>query len=271
MMKIFQTLTVLILGTIWHNGYTTTLSSAQVALPESAKRVMLKPNECGSAVYGGNQLLWFCAYEQESLPSEDNSLRKEITNQQNANLQLLRENRNLQTQIAAVNHELEKLKLELTNIETKYQAYTPPQTSDTDNDGVDDTYDLCNNSNANQSVNTIGCDPDQEILLDGVSFSFNSIKLTKESKQTLDIVSDKLKNHPGLNFEIAGHTDNSGNARSNSWISKQRATVVKDYLVSKGIDELRFIVRGYGADKPLSTNQTRKGRSLNRRVSLLLQ
>jgi outer membrane protein OmpA-like peptidoglycan-associated protein len=45
---------------------------------------------------------------------------------------------------------------------------------------------------------------------------------------------------------------------------------VLDYLVSKGIDASRLTSVGYGEDKPVTTNNTSEGRTLNRRVELKL-
>ena len=51
--------------------------------------------------------------------------------------------------------------------------------------------------------------------------------------------------------------------------SEQRAQAVVKYLVKKGIDSERLRAVGYGSDKPIADNKTKKGRKLNRRVELV--
>ena len=41
---------------------------------------------------------------------------------------------------------------------------------------------------------------------------------------------------------------------------------VEAYLVEQGIDPGRLVAKGYGPDKPIADNSTRKGRMANRRV-----
>ncbi len=50
----------------------------------------------------------------------------------------------------------------------------------------------------------------------------------------------------------------------------KRAESVKSYLVSKNIDAARISVKSFGEESPKYTNMTETGRSLNRRVEILL-
>jgi OOP family OmpA-OmpF porin len=102
----------------------------------------------------------------------------------------------------------------------------------------------------------------------GINFAWNSSALTPDSHPVLDAVAMQLKRHPELSFEVAGHTDNTGNAASNLDISTKRASTVRDYLVMRGIPASLLSVRGYGNEKPIADNSTAQGRAINRRVSL---
>jgi outer membrane protein OmpA-like peptidoglycan-associated protein len=75
-----------------------------------------------------------------------------------------------------------------------------------------------------------------------------------------------MLNNPNLKIELSGHTDNTGSYLINKQLSKKRAQAVADYIISKGIDANRLKVVGYGPDKPHASNETEKGRELNRRV-----
>lgn len=53
-------------------------------------------------------------------------------------------------------------------------------------------------------------------------------------------------------------------------ISEEYARLVKRYFITKGIDENRLFIKGFGDTKPVATNGTEAGRSKNRRVELLV-
>jgi outer membrane protein OmpA-like peptidoglycan-associated protein len=68
-------------------------------------------------------------------------------------------------------------------------------------------------------------------------------------------------------FEIAGHSDASGEKDYNLRLSTQRANAVRDYLISKfKIAPDRLTAIGYGSDKPLNTADPND--AANRRVQI---
>jgi outer membrane protein OmpA-like peptidoglycan-associated protein len=75
-----------------------------------------------------------------------------------------------------------------------------------------------------------------------------------------------MKDVPNLKIEISGHTDNTGSATVNETLSQQRAEAVVQYLTGKGVSASRMKAKGYGAARPVSTNNTEDGRQQNRRT-----
>lgn len=69
---------------------------------------------------------------------------------------------------------------------------------------------------------------------------------------------------------ITGHTDSSGNEDWNLRLSLQRARMVGDWLVDRGVEADRIDVVGAGSSDPIASNETRYGRSLNRRIDIAL-
>ncbi len=104
------------------------------------------------------------------------------------------------------------------------------------------------------------------LILMGVNFEFNSTRLTPESYPVLYHVSKRLDNNPALKIEIEGHCDSIGTVEVNQRISQQRADVVKDYMIQRGIDENKIKTTGYGFTKPIADNSTDEGRAMNRRI-----
>ena len=74
-----------------------------------------------------------------------------------------------------------------------------------------------------------------------------------------------------LKIEVAGHTDAAGSPATNQDLSVRRAETVKKTLVERyGADANRVTAKGYGPDQPLAANDTDEGRSINRRVEIVL-
>ena len=71
---------------------------------------------------------------------------------------------------------------------------------------------------------------------------------------------------PEAKIEVAGHTDNVGDAAYNIDLSERRAKAVVDYLVQSGVAAERLSAKGYGETQPLDTNDTEDGRANNRRI-----
>jgi outer membrane protein OmpA-like peptidoglycan-associated protein len=99
-----------------------------------------------------------------------------------------------------------------------------------------------------------------------VYFQTNSDELSKDDIAILDAIVVGLQGNPDVKLEVVGNTDNIGGADLNKKLSMQRAQEVKNYLVSKGIDEKRLLVIGNGPDKPVDVNTTPEGRAKNRRT-----
>ena len=82
---------------------------------------------------------------------------------------------------------------------------------------------------------------------------------------------DFVKRYPGRKITIAGHTDNTGDAKYNQGLSERRAAAVKDYLLKNGVtDGGRITTAGYGLSRPVADNKTKEGRFQNRRVEIVV-
>lgn len=146
---------------------------------------------------------------------------------------------------------------------------------DTDGDGIDDSRDKC--PDAPGSVANMGCPEikkeDKEVLdfaMRAVQFDSGKATLKVESYSILDQVAGILGKYPNYNLVISGHTDNTGTASTNQVLSEKRAKSCYEYLISKGINAARMSYAGYGESRPISGNDTLRGRLLNRRVEFNL-
>lgn len=106
----------------------------------------------------------------------------------------------------------------------------------------------------------------ETFVLRNVFFDFDKSILKNESNVELDKLAAYLKENQKIRIELGGHTDNHGSDTYNKKLSLERAKAVYDYLISKGIAANRMSYEGYGATKPIATNETDEGRALNRRT-----
>ncbi|MEP7128814.1 MAG: OmpA family protein, partial [Chitinophagales bacterium] len=104
------------------------------------------------------------------------------------------------------------------------------------------------------------------VVLKNIFFESDSYLLKEESKAELNKLTDLLKQNSTLKIQISGHTDNQGTAAYNQLLSENRAKTVYDYLVVNGIIASRLTYKGYGETKPLQSNDTEAGKSVNRRT-----
>ena len=67
-------------------------------------------------------------------------------------------------------------------------------------------------------------------------------------------------------FEIAGYTDNTGDAAANLALSQKRAEAIRDILVKAGVPADMLVAKGYGSADPIASNDDPQGRRRNRRI-----
>lgn len=170
---------------------------------------------------------------------------------------------------------------------------------DSDGDRVPDDKDMCPETPAGSAVNTDGCrlpvDDDGDgvlnendecpdtlpgtrvlpngctkIIFEGAQVNFvpASAELSSSTIAPLEPIAEFLRSDPDIKVRVNGHTDGDGSDAYNLDLSTRRAESVKDYLVNAGAQADQIVTRGLGETKPVASNQTKAGRSQNRRVEV---
>ena len=146
---------------------------------------------------------------------------------------------------------------------------------DADNDGVADKDDKCPNNAGMSSTN--GCPegmitPEEAFTILGKSrmvlFSIGRSEIKSKHTQHLDEIAEIMIANPQSTFTLEGNTDTTGPDKLNERLAVDRAEVIKNYLVKKGVDANRLSTVGNSDTKPVATNETREGRSKNRRTDV---
>jgi OOP family OmpA-OmpF porin len=148
---------------------------------------------------------------------------------------------------------------------------------DSDKDGVIDKEDAC--PTVAGPASNKGC-PEvteqvlQELKVQARAVYFvtgKAILATADKGATdgrLEAIKEILKNYPNAKFSIEGHTDSTGSAKVNQKLSEDRAKVVMDKLIEKGVNPANLVSAGFGSSKPVASNKTKEGRALNRRTEI---
>ncbi len=92
------------------------------------------------------------------------------------------------------------------------------------------------------------------------------VELTKKKKAALNKLAEVLKAHPSVSIEVNSYTDAHGKEKRNLQLSKQRATLVKQYLVKQGIEASRISAVGHGESNFVDSSH--KNSDKNRRIEV---
>jgi OmpA-OmpF porin, OOP family len=99
------------------------------------------------------------------------------------------------------------------------------------------------------------------------SFASDSAEVPESMDPFLKTAATDLKQlKAGHVLEIAGYTDNTGDAALNLALSQKRAESVREALIKYGADPDMLVAKGYGEANPIANNDTAEGRLKNRRI-----
>jgi peptidoglycan-associated lipoprotein len=113
---------------------------------------------------------------------------------------------------------------------------------------------------------------EQSFAEDRVKFKLDSAELDQNAKSALDEFAGRVKVLQEQYFvEIQGHTDDTGSEAHNEDLGQRRAESVRRYLSREHKLPLnRMSTISYGDTLPVESNKTRAGRTVNRRVVLVV-
>jgi outer membrane protein OmpA-like peptidoglycan-associated protein len=103
-----------------------------------------------------------------------------------------------------------------------------------------------------------------------ITFRTDSADLNAQFFKVLDGVAQVAKKYDKTIIEVAGHTDNTGDAGYNRQLSQRRADSVARYLMSRGVADARLMTAAGGEEHPVASNSTEQGRAANRRVEVTI-
>lgn len=119
-----------------------------------------------------------------------------------------------------------------------------------------------------KEIDLIPATPGAVLRLDNVAFSPNASRLKPASFIELDELAAYLAARPNMRVEIAAHTNGWLSHDLSQQLSTDRARVIADYLISKGVAAEQLQAKGYGKTQPIASNESVAGRRQNQRIEL---
>ncbi len=140
---------------------------------------------------------------------------------------------------------------------------------DDDSDGVINARDLCVTTPQGSALDNDGCEEYHDIsntLALRILFDNNSTFIKPVFQNQISEMADFLKEYPETSIEIQGFASIVGNADKNMLLSQNRADVVRQAIISNGIDPNRLTIVGFGETKPEELGNTEFAHAMNRKV-----
>ena len=110
----------------------------------------------------------------------------------------------------------------------------------------------------------------QKIILNNLFFAIGEYTLLDASFAELDRIVSLMKENPGMEILLEGHTDYAGNPNDNMALSMNRVKAVKEYLVKNGVGEKRIQTKAFGGTHPIIKHESESQRHANRRVEIVI-
>jgi outer membrane protein OmpA-like peptidoglycan-associated protein len=99
---------------------------------------------------------------------------------------------------------------------------------------------------------------------------FEHHKIKPGQEINLDKLAKFIKRDPSTQVLIESHTDSTGEHQYNFHLSQTRADSVRAFLIQRSVDPMQIKAFGYGENEPIASNDTAKGRHLNRRLEVII-
>lgn len=147
--------------------------------------------------------------------------------------------------------------------------------ADRDHDTVPDVADHCPDEPGAPSLDPLrnGCPSNVRVtsqqieILEPVHFDTARATIRRRSFRLLASVADAMRASADIRrVSIEGHCDDRGDPQGNLELSQRRVDSVMRWLTEHGVDASRLEAHGFGAARPIASNESGRGRARNRRV-----
>ncbi len=114
-------------------------------------------------------------------------------------------------------------------------------------------------------IDTLISDWNRSGVLQTVYFAYDSTDLSDSARRILRNNADWLKAHADVSVLVEGNCDERGTIEYNLALGERRASAVRDYMVSLGVDAFRIRIVSYGEELPADPGHDESAWAENRR------
>jgi peptidoglycan-associated lipoprotein len=111
----------------------------------------------------------------------------------------------------------------------------------------------------------------REGVSDRVLFGYDSSDLNPESRAIIEKWAKVLNQAGGTRIVVEGHCDERGTREYNLALGERRASAVRNYLASLGVNGARMQTISYGKEKPVVVGSNEQSWAQNRRGVLAVE
>jgi outer membrane protein OmpA-like peptidoglycan-associated protein len=110
------------------------------------------------------------------------------------------------------------------------------------------------------------------VRLVGLGFKVGSSAVEESNQELLGKMQTLVETTQAESLAVEGHSDSMGPAIINDKLSTERALAIKNYLVTNQVlAEDKIKAEGFGANRPIATNDNWQGRRKNRRIDIIME
>ena len=103
---------------------------------------------------------------------------------------------------------------------------------------------------------------------ENVLFDFGAYNLDMKDRLIIDKIIQDMGSDGRI--KVVGYTCDIGTPSINQTLSDNRANAVREYLISRGIEEDLILTEGMGERNPVAPNDSEEHRTMNRRVEMVI-
>lgn len=107
--------------------------------------------------------------------------------------------------------------------------------------------------------------------LTDVFFDYDEYNIRPDAKTALNKNAKWLRRYGGVEIQVEGHCDERGSNEYNLALGQRRATSVRNYLVSLGVNPEQIYTISYGEERPFALGHNEKAWAQNRRGHFLIR
>jgi outer membrane protein OmpA-like peptidoglycan-associated protein len=104
-----------------------------------------------------------------------------------------------------------------------------------------------------------------------IYFMKNSAQMSDSTRNILRYTLNAWRDKPNVLVMVNGYTDNTGTPMINETLSYERAGIVAREIMDMGWNEENVKPMGWGEADPIASNDDEEGRTLNRRVEVIIR